>query len=150
MMIMKKIKIKKKFYFHELLSGCDLFLPEYQEPERNSELEQRCEQLKAEQANREYREMTKNVDRAYSYQTCSKKANDSILPDMRSIQGQLITIFNVVLTIICAFFFGYKTIEYSAGNHYHPLFKITFGLFCSIVVAIADFYFLFKRFKKLD
>jgi len=139
----------KKFYFHELLAGCDLFVPEYREPERNNELAQRCEQLKAEQSNREYREMTKNVDLSYSYRTENRKINDSILPDMRSVQGQLITIVNVVVTILCAFLFGYKAIEYSTGNH-HPILQITFGLFCSILVAIADFYFLLKRFKKLD
>jgi len=59
------------------------------------------------------------------------------LPDMRSVQGQLLTIFNVILTIIGAFVFGYKAIEYSAG-HDRFILQISFGLICALIVAIAD------------
>ncbi|CAF1530211.1 unnamed protein product, partial [Adineta steineri] len=52
----------KDNYLHEILIGCDLFVPAYVEPERNPELNERVERLKAQQANREYDEMTKNVN----------------------------------------------------------------------------------------
>ncbi|CAF0731349.1 unnamed protein product [Didymodactylos carnosus] len=133
----------RKYYFHELLNGCDLFVPEYIAPERNKELDERIEKLKAEQSNLEYREMTKNVDLTFTAQQYHKQ--NSILPEMRSIKGQLITIFNVFLTIGGAFAFGY----YSIG-HTQQITRIFFGLFCAFIVAIADFYFLFKRLSQLD
>jgi hypothetical protein len=140
-----KLSDKEK-YFHELLAGCDLFVPAYVEPERNPELNERIERLKAEQANREYDEMTKNVNFNRIH---SNKSTESFMPDMKSMQGQLITIANVFLTIGGAFVFGYKAIEYSAGTKNFVL-QISFGLFCAFLVAIADLYFLFKRLNKID
>lgn len=48
--------------FHDLMIGCDVKLPEPEVQPRNQELEARIQRLKAEQANREYKAMTKNVD----------------------------------------------------------------------------------------
>jgi hypothetical protein len=133
-------------YLHEILSGCDIFVPAYIEPERNPELNERIERLKAQQANREYDEMTQNVNLNRLY---SNKSTDSFMPDMKSMQGQLITVANVFLTIGAAFVFGYKAVEYSIGVKNFVL-QISCGLFCALIVAIADLYFLFKRFNKLE
>jgi len=48
--------------FHDLIIGCDIKLPQPVAEPRNQELEARIQRLKAEQANREYKAMTKNVD----------------------------------------------------------------------------------------
>lgn len=48
--------------FHDLMIGCDVKLPEPEVQPRNQELEARIQRLKAEQADREYKAMTKNVD----------------------------------------------------------------------------------------
>lgn len=48
--------------FHDLIMGCDVKLPQPEVEPRNQELEARIQRLKAEQANREYKAMTKNVD----------------------------------------------------------------------------------------
>jgi len=140
-----KLSDKDK-YLHEILAGSDLFVPAYIEPERNPELNERIERLKAQQANREYDEMTKNVNLNRLYAT---KPTESFLPDMRSVQGQIITIANVFLTIGGAFVFGYKAIEYASPTKNFTL-QISFGLFCAFIVAIADLYFLFKRLHKLE
>ena len=145
--LLKAYKLSdKENYFHEALIGCDLFVPKYIEPERNPELNERTERLKAEQANREYDEMTKNVN---FNRLRANKSTDSFMPDMKSVQGQLITVANVFLTIGAAFVFGYKVIEYSSGVKNFVL-QISCGLFCAFIVAIADLYFLFKRFNKLE
>ncbi|CAF3940910.1 unnamed protein product [Adineta steineri] len=135
----------KDNYLHEILIGCDLFVPAYVEPERNPELNERVERLKAQQANREYDEMTKNVNFNRLHQN---KSTDSFMPDMRSMQGQLITVANVFLTIGGAFVFGYKAVEYSGIKNF-PL-QVSCGLLCAFIVAIADLYFLFKRLNTLD
>ncbi|CAF0976899.1 unnamed protein product [Rotaria magnacalcarata] len=135
----------KENYLHEILAGSDLFVPAYIEPERNPELNARVEKLKAQQANLEYDEMTKNVNFNRIY---ASKSNETFMPDMKSVQGQLITIANVFLTIGGAFVFGYKSVEYSTGTNNFVL-QISFGLLCAFVVAVADIYFLLKRFNTL-
>jgi len=66
---------ENKVYLHELLCGSEVLIPQLEIPKRNPELQRRIEALKKEQANREYRRMTKNVDasRGNEYQ-----AEDSI------------------------------------------------------------------------
>ncbi|KAK3083718.1 hypothetical protein FSP39_001986 [Pinctada imbricata] len=56
-------KCKAGCYLNEVLEGSELHLPQYVPPPRNPELEARIERLKAQQANREYRDMVKNVDK---------------------------------------------------------------------------------------
>jgi TMEM199 family protein len=136
----------EKIYLHEILAGCDLYVPSYVAPERNPELHERVERLKVEQANREYEQMTRNVD---LNRFPSRKTDSSFLPDMKSVQGQLITVFNVFLTIIGAFTFGYKAVEYSLGVKDFTL-QVSCGLFCALVVAVADLYFLFKRLNQSE
>lgn len=49
-------------YLHELVEGSQLILPANEVVERNPELEARCQRLKLEQDEQQYRQMTKNVD----------------------------------------------------------------------------------------
>lgn len=51
-----------KVYFHEIFKGTEVILPKNIEIPRNEELEKRCQRLKAEQQNRDYNKMTKNID----------------------------------------------------------------------------------------
>lgn len=51
-----------KVYFHEIFRGSEVILPKNIEIPRNEELEKRCQRLKAQQQNRDYNKMTKNID----------------------------------------------------------------------------------------
>lgn len=53
---------KEKTYFHEIFEGSEVILPQNAEIPRNPELEKRCTLLKAQQQNKQYKAMTKNVD----------------------------------------------------------------------------------------
>lgn len=55
-------------YLHELVEGSQLILPANEIVERNPELEARCQRLKLEQEEYKYRQMTKNVDCARTYE----------------------------------------------------------------------------------
>lgn len=55
-------KSEDKIYFHEIFEGSQVILPQNVENPRNPELERRCNILKAQQQNRQYKAMTKNVD----------------------------------------------------------------------------------------
>jgi len=52
----------RSFRLHEFLQRSKIELPSLPKQERSAELEARCERLRAQQANREYRDMTRNVD----------------------------------------------------------------------------------------
>ena len=49
-------------HFHELISECEISLPQPQYPPRDPVLEARCKKLRAQQAEREYQKMTSNID----------------------------------------------------------------------------------------
>ena len=49
-------------HFHQLISKCELILPEPQLAPRNPELEARIKKLKVQQEQKEYDKMTNNVD----------------------------------------------------------------------------------------
>jgi hypothetical protein len=53
----------KTRHFHEIMSGCEMVLPQPKFPPRNPELEARVQRLRKEQEDREYKRMTQNVDR---------------------------------------------------------------------------------------
>lgn len=55
-------------YLHELVEGSQLILPANEIVERNPELEARCQRLKLEQDEYQYRQMTKNVDCARAHE----------------------------------------------------------------------------------
>ena len=128
-------------YLHELLEHSDIHLPEYEPPPRNPELEARCQKLRAEQADQEYRKMTKNVNFV-------KKPEDdslsSIGKDIRSMNTQLLAVFNFLLTVGGAFVFGYKSVEYSMAVPNLPM-QMCGGLILATVVFFADLYFLVKN-----
>jgi hypothetical protein len=54
--------------FHDLMIGCDVKLPQPKAEPRNQELEARIQRLKAEQADREYKAMTRNVDTSRAHE----------------------------------------------------------------------------------
>ena len=53
---------RRNIHFHELLSECEMILPEPKFPPRDPVLEARCQKLKAQQQAMEYKRMTSNVD----------------------------------------------------------------------------------------
>lgn len=59
---MKKHEHENSVYLHEVFEGSKTVLPENEIIKRNPELEARCEKLRKNQMNRDYRAMTKNVD----------------------------------------------------------------------------------------
>ena len=52
----------RNVHFHELISECQITLPQPQFPPRDPVLEARCKKLRAQQAEREYQKMTSNID----------------------------------------------------------------------------------------
>ena len=73
-------------------------LPEPKFPPRNPELEARIQRLKAEQAEREYKRMTSNVD---GRQGLSKEMEQPFGKQMTELNNYLLLILQFVITVAC-------------------------------------------------
>ncbi|XP_059048077.1 uncharacterized protein LOC131843450 [Achroia grisella] len=129
-------------YLHVLLEGADIELPENVVIKRNPVLEERCVKLRAQQEAREYRKMTKGVDNVRM-----RFPEDSISYQLKQINRHLIAIGQFILSIFAGFLFGFKGIEWMVG----PLefgFKLLLGIMCSLIIALAEIYFLAKKLNE--
>ncbi|KAK6191431.1 hypothetical protein SNE40_003124 [Patella caerulea] len=124
-------------YLHTMLDESDLHLPTITPPTRNPELEARVQKLRNEQANREYKEMTRNVNLSERCKT------DTFGEEIKSLNRQMIAVFNFIVTVGAGFAFGYKTVEYSVG--YSLPMQMMCGLIFGTLVFFADLYFLLKH-----
>jgi len=133
----KSTKSGETIYLHEILANSDVLLPQLEIPERNPELEKRCSALKNLLAEKEYKRMTRNVDP----RTSRSNPEDSIGFQMKQMNTALISVFQFVITIACAFFFGFVGIEVFVGGLQLPV-RLLLGIMAALIVAGAELYFL--------
>merc|ERR1712111_26405 len=116
-----------------------MVLPSPQFPPRNPELEARIQKLKLQQAEREYKRMTENVD---GRQGLARDSVDQpIGKQMRELNNYLLIIVQLVITVGCSFAFGYFAPYFIRGVTNVGTRLLT-GILCAFVVAIADLYFV--------
>ncbi|XP_074111974.1 transmembrane protein 199 [Cotesia typhae] len=131
-----------KVYLHELLDGTNIDLPKPKVTPRNPILEARIKKLTAQQNNREYQAMTKEVDPVKK-----RFPEDTIAFQIKEINRQLIAILQFITTVASAFAFGFWGIELILGNLDFG-FRLLLGIICGLVVALADIYFLAKKLNE--
>lgn len=131
----------KDLHFHELVEQCQMILPEPKFPPRNPELEARIQKLKAQQADREYKKMTQNIDGRQGLG--HEDQDEPIGKQIQELNNYLIIILQFVISIICSFAFGYMVPYYFKGV-VNTGTRILCGIICAFVVAIADLYFVVK------
>ncbi|XP_063237157.1 transmembrane protein 199 [Bacillus rossius redtenbacheri] len=131
-------------HVHELLRGCEVCLPGLQVPQRDPQLEARVLRLRAEQAAREYRAMTRNVDSAGPHQY---HRDDSLAYQMKQINRQLIAVFQFVVSVAAGFAFGFVGVELMVGQLEFG-FRLLLGVMCALVIALAEMYFLAKKLNE--
>ncbi|XP_050305324.1 transmembrane protein 199 [Anthonomus grandis grandis] len=131
-----------KIYLHELLEGSEVVLPKNELIPRNKELEKRCQKLKAEQQNREYANMTKNVDNFRK-----TLPEDTIGYQIKMMNKHLIAVFQFVVSVITGFAFGYVGVELLIGSLDFGV-RMVLGIFCALTVATAELYFLLKNLNE--
>ncbi|KAK2155153.1 hypothetical protein LSH36_247g01005 [Paralvinella palmiformis] len=129
----------KRVYLHDLFGRTDIHIPELQPPERNAQLEARIQQLKTQFANKEYDDMTRNVNL-----TKWNTRSGSLKTEMKEMNNQLIAVFNFFLTVIGSFVFAYKATEYSMEKPNVPT-QLCAGLVVATIVFFADVYFIIKN-----
>ncbi|KAF6213621.1 hypothetical protein GE061_011342 [Apolygus lucorum] len=130
---------KEGVWLCDVLSGTELILPEPVIPPRNPELEARCRKLRAQQEDREYRKMTKNVDPVRVHHP-----EDTMRYQLNAMNRQMIAVFQFVVSVGAGFTFGFYGIQLMTG----PLdfgFRLLLGIIASLVIALAEIYFLAKK-----
>lgn len=60
---------------------------------------------------------------------------------------QLIGVLQLLVSIATGFLFGYKGIEWIVGN-IETSARILLGVFCAIIIGIAELYFLIKKLSE--
>ncbi|XP_065063655.1 transmembrane protein 199-like [Rhopilema esculentum] len=132
---LQKQKPSKYKYFHEFLEGSGIYEEPVKEPGKSPELLARLERLKAEQEEKKYRSMVKNVTQ--------KKRNlgEEFGAEVRTTSQQLTSVMNYIITILGCAFFAYYASEY-AWNEIGM--RILFSVIVGTVVALAELYFLAK------
>ncbi|XP_018334840.1 transmembrane protein 199 [Agrilus planipennis] len=131
-----------KMYFHELFEGSEILLPENEEIPRNKELEKRCQKLREQQENKEYKNITKDVDSIRR-----KLPEDTISYQLKQLNKQLIAVFQFVLSVAAGFAFGFIGIELIVGNLDFG-FRLLLGIMCALIIALAELYFLAKKLNE--
>jgi len=145
-LLKKRDKGEGPQHFHELIKDCQMVLPEPKFPPRNPELEARIQRLKAEQAEREYKRMTSNVD---GRQGLSKEMEQPFGKQMTELNNYLLLILQFVITVACSFAFGYFAPYFLRGVT-HVATRLLSGIICAFVVAIADMYFVLKFLLEIE
>ncbi|CAG9816670.1 unnamed protein product [Phaedon cochleariae] len=135
-------KHSDKIYLHEIISGSEIVLPKNKEVPRNAELDERCKKLKAQQDNRDYYKMTKNVDN-----TKRRLPEDTIAYQLKQMNRHLIAVFQFILSVAAGFAFGFIGIELVSGNLDFG-FRLLLGIMCALIIALAELYFLAKRLNE--
>ncbi|PSN53327.1 hypothetical protein C0J52_04103 [Blattella germanica] len=128
--------------FHDLMIGCDIKLPQPIVEPRSPELEARIQRLKAEQATRDYKAMTKNVDTARTHEP-----EDTIAYQLKQINKQLIAVAQFIFSVLAGFAFGFIGIELLVGNLDFG-FRLLLGVMFSLIIALAEIYFLAKKLNE--
>ena len=125
---------------HELLTGSEIQFPTVESPPRNPQLEARIQRLKAEQSQRSYDAMTRNVK---GKSQGNNIAEQSVGAQLKTMNTHILSMFNFFVTIAGSFAFAYKATEYSMEK---PNFaaQLLSGLIVATIVFIADIYFLIK------
>ena len=133
------------YRIHQLLNESDVVLPAYIPPVRSPELEARIEKLKAEQGNKEYRKMTKNlIVNQFEAASLRRLGTDirEINIEMREMNRYLVTGAQYLTSIVGTFFaifigLGYAINDFGA--------RVMLGILCALVVALSEIYFIIKQ-----
>ena len=134
---------------HELCERGHIVLPNAPSPEPpHPDLEGRLVKLRLAAERREYNEMVRGVAAGSPLaggEGDKQVETDSFAHDMQTVNRQLTTILNMGLTVIGAFFFGYKASEFLMveGDTNHAYQYLCGSLFATIVF-FADLYFVAK------
>jgi len=141
-------KSADSLHFHQLISKCELILPEPKIAPRNPELEARIQKLKAQQEQKDYEKMTDNVDPWRKVEIVDRM-DKPISKQLEEINRYLLLVFQFVLSMASAFAFGYLAPFYFYGTvAVGP--RLLYGIISAFVVGMADLYFVMRHLLQIE
>lgn len=130
--------------FYKFSSACKCIEPKARE---NEKLDERLKELRLKSSQAMYDKMTSAVDRQVAKKLEQLNLNSpnegTTVTEFKNLYGSVIAVFNSFLVYICTFIFCYKALEYSMVEPNVTL-QVAFGFAGSLVVAIAEVYFLLR------
>jgi len=141
-------KSADSLHFHQLISKCELILPEPKMAPRNPDLEARIKRLKAQQERKDYEKMTDNVDPWRKVELVDR-IDKPISKQLEEINRYLLLVFQFVLSMASAFAFGYLAPFYFYGTvAVGP--RLLYGIISAFVVGMADLYFVMRHLLQIE
>eukprot|EP00094_Tigriopus_californicus_P003529 TCALIF_03394-PB protein Name:"Similar to TMEM199 Transmembrane protein 199 (Pongo abelii)" AED:0.10 eAED:0.10 QI:0/0.6/0.33/0.83/0.4/0.5/6/1385/419 len=134
--------------FHALLADCHMILPEPRFPPRDPELEARIQRLRAQQANRDYQNMTRNINQK-DIMSSLMSDDEPLSKQFKEINNYLLLIIQFVLSVGTSFVAGYLFPYYFYGI-VDVGKRLLVGIILAFVVAMADLYFVIRFFLETD
>lgn len=135
---------KFNVFLHELLAESKMILPKNEIEPRNPQLEARCVKLREQQAQWEYKKMTKGVDNSRR-----RLPEDTISYQMKQLNSQLIAVAQFIFSVLAGFAFGFIGIELLIGDLDFG-FRLLLGIIIALIIALAEIYFLAKKLNEDD
>jgi len=111
-------------------------------PERNPQLEERCQKLRREQEDREYKAMTRNVRE-------SENKEKPLSVQFKELNSILVMLVQFVVSVVTSFVFGYVAPYYLYGRTDVGA-RVILGTVFAFVVGIADMYFIIREHLRDD
>ena len=123
-------------YLHQLLRGSEVYFTPPERPQRDPKLVARLAKIQLKLDNQAYSRMVSNI-------TEKKNEHGTLAIDMKSLNVQMIHAFNVLLSFICAFAFGFAAGYYGGLDN---AVSAIIGVSMCVPVMLADVYFLLKYY----
>uniref|UniRef100_A0A8R1HNQ2 Transmembrane protein 199 n=1 Tax=Caenorhabditis japonica TaxID=281687 RepID=A0A8R1HNQ2_CAEJA len=103
----------------------------------------KTEELKVQQEQDSYKRLIRDVDPAQKYGRTDHMENFGV--EMRTVNRQMMSVVNVVITVVGAFFFGFSGVTYAYPHLKLDLAtRFIIGLVPATIVFFCDLYFVVK------
>ncbi|ETN70465.1 hypothetical protein NECAME_04888 [Necator americanus] len=104
----------------------------------------KTEELRKQQENMTYKKLVQSVDASQKYGKVNHMENFGA--ELKVVNRQLMSIFNVVITVVGAFFFGFSGVQFAYPHlHLDLATRFIIGLVPATIVFFADLYFVIKN-----
>ncbi|VDL32403.1 unnamed protein product [Hymenolepis diminuta] len=128
------------------LQSSEIVLPKPYIPPRSIVVQQRVDALKTKFANMEYGRMTTRLPPL----GISTKYRSTGFDEVHCMKRQVTMVINSAVVVICSFVFGYFLCDMFGQSNASTAQRIATGFVLSLLVFIADLYFLLKNVDAAD
>ncbi|EGT56408.1 hypothetical protein CAEBREN_17778 [Caenorhabditis brenneri] len=109
----------------------------------SEEFRKKTEELRIQQEQDSYKKLIRDIDPAQKYGKTDHMENFG--SEMRAVNRQMISVINVVITVVGAFFFGFSGVTYAYPHLKLDLpTRFIIGLVPATIVFFCDLYFVVK------